>query len=142
MLEELVPKYREEFANFDIFADRFDDFIIPILSAKKLDILSKVYILIFCLSHGQSAVERGFSANKEYIKENQSENCFVSLRIIHNHLRSKKVTASSITIITDMNKSVRSVQQGTRRCLINGAGVKINRGMEIFVKLSKRWGSK
>ena len=68
--EELVPKYWEEFANFDIFADRFDDFIIPILSAKKLDILSKVYILIFCLSHGQSAVERGFSANKEYIKEN------------------------------------------------------------------------
>ena len=37
MLEELVPKYREEFANFDIFANRLDDFIIPLLSAKKLD---------------------------------------------------------------------------------------------------------
>ena len=52
MLEELVPEYREEFANFDIFADRLDYFIIPLLSARKLDILSKVYILIFCLSHG------------------------------------------------------------------------------------------
>ena len=108
MLEELVPKYREEFANFDIFANRLGDFIMPLLSTKKLDVLSKVYILIFCLSHGQSAVERGFSANKEYIKENQSENGLVSLRIIHNHLASKKVTASSITITADMIKSVRS----------------------------------
>ena len=53
MLEELVPKYIEEFANFDIFANRMDDFIIPLLSAKKLNILSKVYILlVFCLSYG------------------------------------------------------------------------------------------
>ena len=110
MLEELVPKYREEFVNFDIFANRLDDFIIPLLSAKKLDILSKVYILIFCLNHGQSAVERGFSMNKEYIKENRSENCLVSLRIIHNHLTSKKVTASSIIITADMIKSTRSAR--------------------------------
>ena len=91
-------------------ANRLDDFIIPLLPAKKLDILSKVYIFIFCLSHGQSAVERGFSANKEYIKENQYENCLVSLRIIHSHLTSKTFTASSITITADMIKSVRSTQ--------------------------------
>ena len=59
MLEELVPKWREEFA-----------------------------ILIFA---------------------NQSGNCLVSLRIIHNHLTSKKVTASSINITSDI-KSVRSAR--------------------------------
>ena len=59
MLEELVPKWREEFA-----------------------------ILIYA---------------------NQSGNCLVSLRIIHNHLTSKKVTASSITITSDI-KSVRSAR--------------------------------
>ena len=59
MLEELVPKWREEFA-----------------------------ILIFA---------------------NQSGNCLVSPRIIHNHLTSKKVTASSITITSDI-KSVRSAR--------------------------------
>ena len=50
--------------------------------------------------------------NKEYIKENQSENCLVSLRIIHNDMASKKVTASSITITADviMIKSVGSVR--------------------------------
>ena len=77
----------------------------------KFDILSRVYILIFCLSHDQQyAVERGFSANKEYIKENQSENYLVSLRIIHRHLASKKFTASSITITEDMIRFVRSTQ--------------------------------
>ena len=80
------------------------------MSAKKLDILSKVYILIFCLSHRQSAVKSGFRASKKYIKENQSENCHVSLRIIDNNLTSKKVTASSITITAHMIKSVRIVQ--------------------------------
>ena len=81
-----------------------------------LDICSKVYILIFCLSYGQSAVERGFSANKEYIKENQSEYCLVSLRIIHNHLTFKKVTASSITITADMITSVRSARLRYEQC--------------------------
>ena len=33
MLEELVPKYREEFANFNIFCNQLDDFITPLLSA-------------------------------------------------------------------------------------------------------------
>ena len=55
-------------------------------------------------------MERGFSANKEYIKENQSENCLVSLRNIYNCLTSKKVTPSSITITAEMIKSVRSAR--------------------------------
>ena len=58
----------------------------------------------------ESAVERGFSTNKECIKDNYSENRLVSLRIIHNHLTSKKVTANSINITADMIKSVRSAQ--------------------------------
>ena len=54
-------------------------------------------------------MERGFSTNKECIKDNQSEKCYVSLRIIHNHLTSKKVNANSINI-EDMIKSVRSAR--------------------------------
>ena len=30
MLEELVPEYREKFANFDVFTNRRDDFIMPL----------------------------------------------------------------------------------------------------------------
>ena len=57
MLKVLIPKCREEFPNFDIFANRLADFIIPLLSSKKLDI-----------------VERVFSTNKEYTIEDQSKN--------------------------------------------------------------------
>ena len=110
MLEKLVPKYREEFVNFDIFANQLDDFVIPLLSSKKLDIISKVYILMFCLSHWKSDVGRGFSINKEYVKQNQSENCLVSLIIIRNHLTSKKITTSSITETAGMIKSVRNAR--------------------------------
>ena len=39
----------------------------PYLATKKFTNLSKVYILTFCLSHGQSSVEHRFSSNKEYI---------------------------------------------------------------------------
>ena len=40
-------------------------------------------------------MERGFSADKEYIKENQSENCLVSLRNTYNRLSSKIRSARS-----------------------------------------------
>ena len=46
MIEELVPKCRAEFSNFDIFADRLDDLIMPYLSGKKFDVLSKVYVWV------------------------------------------------------------------------------------------------
>ena len=110
MMEKLVPKYRKEFVNFDILANQLHDFVIPLLSSKKLDIISKVCILMLCLSYWKSDVGRGFSINKQYIKQNQSENCLVSLIIICNHLTSKKITTSSITEIAGMIKSVRNAR--------------------------------
>ena len=47
LIEELVPKYRVGFANFDIFADGLNEFILPNLSTKEFDILSRVYVLLF-----------------------------------------------------------------------------------------------
>lgn len=69
LTEELVPKYRIGFANFDIFANRLNDFILPNLSAKEFDILSKVYVLLFFLSHRQSIAKRGLGSNKEHKEE-------------------------------------------------------------------------
>ena len=47
LIEELVPKYRVGFANFDIFAEGLNEFILPNLSTKEFDILSRVYVLLF-----------------------------------------------------------------------------------------------
>ena len=82
--------------------------MMPYLSEKRFVALSKLYILIFCLSYGRSAIEHGFSVNKEYIVENQVESSLVSLRIVHDHLKSKNVTATNIVYTADMLKSVRA----------------------------------
>ena len=63
---------------------------------KEYESLWKIFVFIFQLSQGQSAVERGFEGNKKFIVENQSERSLKSFRIIHDHLLSKK--ASNITI--------------------------------------------
>jgi hypothetical protein len=38
------------------------------------------------LSHGQAAVERGFSINKRVSRENQTQDSLISLRIVKDHL--------------------------------------------------------
>ena len=58
--------------------------------------------IVFCLSHGQDAVECGFKANKEFVVENQSEDSLKPLRIINDYRASKNVQARSITITQDI----------------------------------------
>jgi len=93
-VEDVVAKHREEFSSFEMFTQRLDVFLMRYLSEKKFESLSMVCILMFCLSHGQSSIERGFSINKEFISDNQSESSFISLRMVHDHLKSKNVTSS------------------------------------------------
>ena len=63
------------------------------------------------LSHGQSAVERGFKANKEFVVENQFEDSLKPLHIINDYVTSKNVQARTITIAPDMIKSVKAARQ-------------------------------
>ena len=70
MIEELVPKHRDEFLAFDMFGNQINQFMMPYLSEQRIVELSKVYLLVFCLSHGPSATEHGFSTNEEYTVEN------------------------------------------------------------------------
>ena len=103
MIEELFPKYREEFAYFDIFIDW-------LFWKEVWCSFQSVYIDKVCLSHKQSAVECSFGSKKDYIMANLSENCIIFLRIIHKHLIPNKVKVSSITNTADMIKSVRSAR--------------------------------
>ena len=63
-------------------------------------------------SHGQSAVEHGPKANKEFVVENISKDSLKSLHIINNHLTSKNVQVRNITITRDMIKSVKTARKG------------------------------
>ena len=48
----------------------------------------KVFIIIFTLSHGQAAVERGFSVNSELLVENLQEKILVPTRFMYSSVKS------------------------------------------------------
>lgn len=108
-VNEVIPQNREKFVEFSKFDQRLDTFLWPFISEYLA--LREVCILIFCLSHGQSAIERGFKANKEFIVENQSEESLRSLRLAHDHMLAKDVQAKNIKITRDMIKSVKASRQ-------------------------------
>ena len=72
-----------ELENFSVADDCLDTFLPSRMAANYLKVWSVCYVvcsrptqvceLALLLSHGQASVERGFSANKELVVENQSE---------------------------------------------------------------------
>ena len=87
-LDDIVPDHQEKFLLFDKFACRVDVLYVEYLSGKGCESLWKVFILIFCLSHSQSPIERAFKTNKVFEVENLSENSLISLRAINDYMPS------------------------------------------------------
>ena len=71
--------------------ERLDDFYFKKLNVDVFPTLSKICQLVFCISHGQASVERGFSINKNIAQHNMEEDTFVSRRLIKDHLLTKIV---------------------------------------------------
>jgi len=61
---------------------------------KEFASLKSVCIIIFCLNHGQSSIERGFKSNKEFSVVNQSEDSLKALRIVYDHMLAKDVKST------------------------------------------------
>ena len=57
------------------------------------------------LSHGQSAVERGFSINKKLLVDNLQEKSLVSQRMVYDHIKSNKITIHGYELPSDLLKS-------------------------------------
>ena len=62
----------ERFANFQSAVDRVDTFFFECMANDRATTVFSMTVvkLLLILSHGQSTVERGFSANKEVEVEN------------------------------------------------------------------------
>lgn len=63
--------------------------------------------LLSCLSHGNAAVERGFSVNKECLVENLKEDSLVAQRVVHDAVLAAGGIAQ-VDITDRMVKTVRS----------------------------------
>ena len=58
-IDNIIPKNREKFRSFSMFDQRLDTFLTEYLLDKEFASLELVFIIIFCLSHGQSYGGRG-----------------------------------------------------------------------------------
>ena len=97
---------REKFASFDKLYDAGDVFLSNFLhKIPKYKVIWKVCSIIFVLSHGQSAVERGFSINKELLVENLQAKSLVSQRLVYDHINSNKINIHEYQLPSDLLKS-------------------------------------
>nr|CAD7395335.1 unnamed protein product [Timema cristinae] len=80
---------QEELKTFDFNETRLDSFLFNIfINAKACKALLSFCTMIFTMFHGNSAVERGFSVNKECLVENMKERSLISQRSIYSMVQS------------------------------------------------------
>ena len=97
---------REKFASFDKLYDAGDVFLSNFLhKIPKYKVIWKVCSIIFVLSHGQSAVERGFSINKELSVENLQEKLLMSKRMVYDHINSNRINIHQYELPSNLLKS-------------------------------------
>lgn len=87
---EVVQPNQRQFKEFDPKTCRLDEFLRThmVKEDKTFELLWGVIKLLLILSHGQAAVERGFSINKGLLVDNMSENSICAQRVIHDYVQS------------------------------------------------------
>ena len=87
-----------------------DTFFSQVLLEKCYESLWKVFILIFSLFHGQTAIECGFKMNNDCSVISQSKESLIALRIVKDHLNTKNLTAANILITRNMISNVKAAK--------------------------------
>ena len=98
--EQVKKIHLDELKLFDPPKTDLDDFYFHKLGSetKKHDLFSYVLKIIMTLSHGQAAVERGFSLGKSSLQTNITEESIVAKKIIRDHLQSNKIKISAYDV--------------------------------------------
>lgn len=101
------PTVQQKLKTFDISSHRLDSFLHDILlDAKASQALLSFCTMIFTMFHGNSAVERGFSINKECLVENMNEVSLISQRSIYSAVQAVG-GISNIEICSGMIRAAR-----------------------------------
>jgi hypothetical protein len=111
-LDGVANENRDKFLNFDYKNERLDQFLgLLVHRNKKYAAFWVICKIVFTLSHGQSAVESGFSINKELLVENLGQKSLISQRIVYDHMTSLSIKVHEFTINSDLLKSCRMAHQ-------------------------------
>ena len=107
-LDAAQHEHKDAFLSFSFKKDQIDKFLLSYLHENSnYKNLWKICIIIMTLSHGQSAVERGFSVNKELLVENLKKVSIVNQRIVYDHFIASEVKLNEFPISNKLLKSCR-----------------------------------
>ena len=70
--------------------------------------LWEVFQIIFTLSHGQAALERGFLINNGLMVENMKEESLIASRFVHDTVKNSAVHFSEIRLTPRLKQNVRA----------------------------------
>jgi len=102
-------KHKEQFDSFNKEEQNLDNFYSKIFAGDEKQVpLWKVVKMVLILSHGNAAVESGFSVNKAILVENMEEETIVAQRIVFDAIR---VTGMDVTKIDISKKMIGYVRQ-------------------------------
>ena len=110
VVNNLVTVEEETFLRYNKFTDRLDTFYAKLCIAE-YSALSKEFLIIFCMLHSQSAVERVFNTNADIVADNQSDHSLMALRMVHNHMRSYEVGRHDMKINKELHQSLGKSRQ-------------------------------
>ena len=85
-LRKVVRPNRSEFLLFDMKINRLDEFLGFYVNKVIYKDFWYICLFIFTLSHGQSAVERGFNINNEAMFDNLEESSLTSIRSVYDEI--------------------------------------------------------
>ena len=88
-MKSVNGEYKHYFLDYCKKNNGLDRFLGLYMDRKKFDKLRNICKLIFTLSHGQAAVERGFSMNKEILVENLQQKSLISKRMVYDYMTVK-----------------------------------------------------
>ena len=88
-LKSANSKYKHYFLYYCKKNNVLDKFLGLYIDRKKSDKLWNICKLMFTLSHGQAAVEKGFNVNKEILLENLQQKSLISQRMVYDYMALK-----------------------------------------------------
>lgn len=101
-------EHKDAFLGFDARKDRLDVFLGEFMDGNvKYGKCWVVCKIVFILSHGQAAVERGFSINKELLVENLQRVSLICQRLVCDYIIESGKEISEIPLSNDLLKSCR-----------------------------------
>ena len=91
-VSEMKQFHHEKYAGIKFGEDRLDAFFYDVLNTQKTyEVFWTTVKCLLTLSYGQTAVERGFSVNKEALAPYLKEDCLKAICYVHDTVLADKI---------------------------------------------------